>query len=109
VRVARNLIVHGDGKEELISVEVLHEGKDGIFIPYLFERNKEGRLTLNRSEEGRRTTQSCFACHLRLTGIFFGGITQPGYKPAPYWYINAIDLTQLKYHQKFKGLVTSKP
>ncbi|MGZ3708468.1 MAG: hypothetical protein ACXWPM_06555, partial [Bdellovibrionota bacterium] len=103
-RISRNFKTAADGTEEIVSVEVLHRGEDGIFVPYTFEPDAVGRLRLASGVGARKASLSCFECHVRLKGIFFGGITIPNYQPSPDWYINWIDRIMWKYHRKFEGL-----
>jgi hypothetical protein len=104
-RIARNIRVHPDGKEELVSVEVIYRGEGKSFAPFVYEPDKDGIFRLIQGPEARKKVMTCFACHFRLSGIFFGGISMPGYKPSPDWYINAIDFTRYKYHKQFQWLL----
>ncbi len=105
IRISRNFKVAPDGTETLVSVEVLRRGPGKVFIPYLFLAGPDGQLHSIRGGDAKRTMLACYGCHLRLSGIFFGGITQAGYEPAPGWYINAIDFTRFRYYRKFWPLV----
>lgn len=104
-RIARNMKVLPDGKEQVMTVEVLIRDKNKNFAPYLFEPDASGKLQLVRTPDARRKMLSCFGCHFRLSGIFFGGISMKNYSPSPQWFINNIDRVQYRYHKKFEGLL----
>ena len=103
VRIARNTLKMADGSERVMSIEVLRRGEDGLFVPYLFEADAKGNLNLIQGKEAQRKSEACFQCHLRLSGIFFGGITMPNYRAVDDWHINAIDFTRRKFYKKFEN------
>ena len=103
VRISRNTFIDQNGQEQIASVEVLYKTEDGFYVPFLFERDLDGNLRANREVEDQKKMKSCFGCHLRLSGIFFGGIVMKGYKAVDYWHINAIDFTRRKFYGKFKA------
>ena len=103
VRLSRNVLNLPDGTQRVISVEVLRKGEDGFFVPYLFEADIQGELKAARDMEAMKKMKPCFGCHLRLSGIFFGGISMKNYKAVDDWHINAIDFTKRKYYKKFEA------
>ncbi len=103
VRISRNMLVDENGVEKLVSVEVLRRGDDGIFVPYLFEADIQGKLQPKEGQDALQKMKSCVQCHLRLSGVLFGGITMPNYKAVNDWHINNIDFTKRTSYEKFKA------
>jgi hypothetical protein len=104
VRISRNIQLLPGGTEKVVSVEVLVRDKNKSFVPFTFEPDETGVMKLAKDAGDRKSVTDCFACHFRLNGIFFGGISMPRYNPSPDWYINAIDRVLPEYHRKFEDL-----